>query len=175
MRGRVHAVRDTVACVAGLFFPSSWRALCVSLAPKTPFPFTFKRLARRLPVSTLRSFIFHFPCPLLSEKTSWNDCRCPGWLTCSTQLGVVENRDFGGFKRTMISYRFHAMSTRPHRSTWPKTPTRISASMQCKRCVSRDSMFYSSGHVLVRGPIRAQDRRRCRWSERKTLWRKAKR
>ena len=88
---------------------------------------------------------------------------------------LVKNRDFGGFKRTMISYRFHAMSTRPHRGEWPKTATRISASMQCKRCVSRDPMFYSSGHVLVCGPIRAQDRRRCRWSERKTLWRKAKR
>ena len=37
--------------LAGVSFPPSSRAPCVSLAPKTSFPYPFKRLPRRLPVA----------------------------------------------------------------------------------------------------------------------------
>ena len=68
-----------VSWQAFLSFPSSSRAPRISLAPKTPFPFPFKRLPRRLPVKGLcnrRSL------PLM--VASWRCLRFE-LIVCSTQ------------------------------------------------------------------------------------------
>ena len=51
--------------LAGVSFPSSSRAPHVSLAPKTPFPYLFKRLLSRLIAFSKIQLVVYYQCRVL--------------------------------------------------------------------------------------------------------------